>query len=353
MVKSVLLIVILLLISVIILVTGVSFKYRYLKNNTEEEKDAKKNKKDSTIKPDENHKNSVENTSAENENSISDGENSKSDTKAEDNSDKKELSSESEKLISTAGNSEKIELSEDSEKAEKSDVIENGKNDETSETDRNSETDSKTNSLAKTDGNKFNVLTKDFAVNFRQGIADSKKFFIASAILYVIVSVFIGLCGGMKDAPVINIVQSVILFDILFLISSIDIKIKKIPNKLLLVLLCVRIICMAAELINNPSRWMYTVVGSLLGFLFAGLIILICIFVSRGGIGSGDMKLFAIIGLFYHINGVLEIMMYSLFLASIVSIFLLVTKKAKAKSSIPMAPFICMGLFVYLFFIFA
>ena len=77
---------------------------------------------------------------------------------------------------------------------------------------------------------KFNVLTKDFAVNFRQGIADSKKFFIASAILYVIVSVFIGLCGGMKDAPVINIVQSVILFDILFLISSIDIKIKKIPS---------------------------------------------------------------------------------------------------------------------------
>ena len=60
---------------------------------------------------------------------------------------------------------------------------------------------------------------------------------------------------------------------------------------------------------------------------------------------------FAVIGLYFGLVGLLQIMIYSLLLSAVVSIFLLAVRKAKMKSTMPMAPFIIIGLTVYFIFL--
>ena len=74
---------------------------------------------------------------------------------------------------------------------------------------------------------------------------------------------------------------------------------------------------------------------------------LICMLLSRGGVGAGDVKLIAAIGLYYGLAGVLSILMVTLIFAAIFSIVMLATKKAKMKSTLPMAPFIFIGLSIH------
>ena len=74
---------------------------------------------------------------------------------------------------------------------------------------------------------------------------------------------------------------------------------------------------------------------------------LICMLFSKGGVGAGDVKLIAIIGFYYGLVGVLSILMVTLVFAAVVSACMLLSKKAKMKSTLPMAPFIFLGLSIH------
>ncbi len=228
------------------------------------------------------------------------------------------------------------------------------KDGDASEDEKTEETEKKTEKSRRKKSVKERIPSVKECVSIvKKELSDSKKLCVFSIVLFVTASLFIGISGTHKGSYIVPMIQSLALFEIVFLIASIDKRIKKIPNKLILALLFIRLAGMATELIISPSKWMEILLGSFVGFLAAGAVMLLCMIVSRGGVGAGDMKLFALIGLYYQITGVLEIMLYSLFIASVVSIFLLVSRKAKAKSSIPMAPFICIGIAVYTFFIYA
>lgn len=188
-------------------------------------------------------------------------------------------------------------------------------------------------------------------LGFKEILSNSKIFFAVCAACYICVAVLGLIFREAKDLSVLSLAQYVLLWDLMFLTASIDIKIKKIPNLLILVMLAVRALGIIGEIICYPSFWSTFVLSSVVGMLVGGLFVLICYFISRGGIGVGDLKMFATIGFFFGLSGVMEIMMYSLFLACIVSIFLLISRKAKFKSSVPMAPFVFIGLSVYFIFL--
>ena len=59
----------------------------------------------------------------------------------------------------------------------------------------------------------------------------------------------------------------------------------------------------------------------------------------------GDVKMFFAIGLTYGANNTYEILLLSLVVMALVSIMLLVMKKATKKTAIPMAPFVLLGLY--------
>lgn len=141
--------------------------------------------------------------------------------------------------------------------------------------------------------------------------------------------------------------QAVLHF--LAVIASIDLSVKKIPNGLVAGLLSVWILFFAVDAIRAFD---FSEIGALLlrsglGLLTGGGILLICMLISRGGLGAGDVKLFAVLGLFYGMIGVLNVLFYTCLFTAVVCIVLLVARKLRFKDTVPMSPFILAAAVLY------
>lgn len=174
-----------------------------------------------------------------------------------------------------------------------------------------------------------------------------KKLFVIISLLYAGMAIFLLAMQDIKQLHTDLLIQNLLLWDGLVCLSVTDIKAKKIPNAVTLLLLVIRLIFMAWGIFYHHDNVKRTLLYSLVGLLFGGGFILICMIISKGGIGAGDLKIFAVIGLYFGLPGLIQIMVYSLFLSAICAIFLLLFRKKKMKSTIPMAPFILLGLTVY------
>jgi leader peptidase (prepilin peptidase)/N-methyltransferase len=66
--------------------------------------------------------------------------------------------------------------------------------------------------------------------------------------------------------------------------------------------------------------------------------------------GGGDIKLMGVLGLFFGMKSIMQIFVVSFLFASIISIFLLVTRIKKKNDYIAFGPFIVLATFVTMFF---
>lgn len=174
-----------------------------------------------------------------------------------------------------------------------------------------------------------------------------KKLFVIISLLYAGMAIFLLAMQDIKQLHTDILIQNLLLWDGMVCLSVTDIKKKKIPNAVTLLLLILRCIFIAWGVLihhDDPKR---VILSSLAGMLFGGGFILVCMIISKGGIGAGDLKIFAVIGLYFGLSGLVQIMVYSLVLSAVWAIGLLLTRKAKMKSTLPMAPFILVGLTVY------
>lgn len=174
-----------------------------------------------------------------------------------------------------------------------------------------------------------------------------KKMFIILSLLYAGMAVFLLAMQDKKQLHTDILIQNLLLWDGVACMSITDIKKKKIPNALSLLLLVIRCFFIAWGILINHDDPKHVILSSLVGMLFGGAFIFVCMIISKGGIGAGDLKLFAVIGLYFGLPGLIQIMVYSLVLSAIWAIGLLCSHKAKMKSTLPMAPFILAGLTVY------
>lgn len=174
-----------------------------------------------------------------------------------------------------------------------------------------------------------------------------KKQIVFFAAAYMITAVLALIFYRRKDMSFFSMAQKLILWDALVLTAVIDKQIKKIPNKVLLFLLIVRAAGILTEAMRYGASLTNMLLFSLLGMVIGGLIPLVAMLLSGGGVGAGDMKLYAVTGAFLGLSGILQTMMFSLFLAAVVSLVMLICKKAKMKSTMPMAPFIFAGISIY------
>ena len=172
-----------------------------------------------------------------------------------------------------------------------------------------------------------------------------------SAVLCAGITVTLLILWGKRAVPVYAAVQNLLLWFGVWCAAITDFRVKKIPNAVTLTVLGVRCIGILWEILAEKKSIAETLIFGLIGMAFGFFFFLICGLISKGGIGGGDMKLFAVIGLYFGLVGLLQIMIYSLLLSAVVSIFLLAVRKAKMKSTMPMAPFIIIGLTVYFIFL--
>lgn len=138
-------------------------------------------------------------------------------------------------------------------------------------------------------------------------------------------------------------VRYLILMAGLFVIAWIDRKSKRIPNKILIVLLGARALVLILEWIIFSELGLSLLISTAMGALFGGGMFLLCYVISRGGVGAGDVKLFAVIGCFMGSSTVLTAAFLTVVTAAVYSVIMLIRKKTSLKEEIPFAPFILTG----------
>ncbi len=85
------------------------------------------------------------------------------------------------------------------------------------------------------------------------------------------------------------------------------------------------------------------------GFFCTSLPLLICSLLAPGSIGGGDIWLTAACGLYLGAKSNLYACGTAVFLAGLLSVALLIAKKADRGSKLPLAPFLCLGAIAALF----
>lgn len=115
-----------------------------------------------------------------------------------------------------------------------------------------------------------------------------------------------------------------------------DIKGMIIPN----ILILVGIIAGFIMVFINPAL---SLAGAFLGLVCGGGILWFIAFITKGGIGMGDVKLFACAGIFLGLQDTLSAMLVSTVLSGAAGLVMLVIRTHNRKSTMPFAPFISAG----------
>ncbi|GGD48019.1 prepilin peptidase [Paenibacillus nasutitermitis] len=138
--------------------------------------------------------------------------------------------------------------------------------------------------------------------------------------------------GFGEEAPL-----GLLLVSLAVIISVSDLKYMLIPNKVLLAFLPFFVIVRLLAPGGQPL-WQY-----LLGAVAGGGVIVLIILLSRGGMGMGDAKLFALCGLVVGFPHILLALMLACLLGTLVGGSLLFLGLVKRKQPIPFGPFLAAG----------
>lgn len=141
----------------------------------------------------------------------------------------------------------------------------------------------------------------------------------------------------------LELVLALVVVSLAIIIIVTDYTYSLIPNKILLFFLPIIVI---ARIVLPLDPWWSPIVGSLTGF---GLLFLIII-VSRGGMGAGDMKYFAVLGIVFGFPNILLVFFLSTLYGAVINLVLLAFKKVTRKSKVPFGPYISIAALTVLFF---
>ena len=130
-----------------------------------------------------------------------------------------------------------------------------------------------------------------------------------------------------------------VLIELLMCISLVDIEHKIIPDRLNLAVALTGAVHLT--LVDN-------IYSHILAFFAAGLSFLLMSLISKGGIGGGDVKLIASLGLVYGLLPITYIICYSLIIAAIAGALMIVIGNKNLRSEIALAPYICITAIVYI-----
>jgi leader peptidase (prepilin peptidase) / N-methyltransferase len=141
-----------------------------------------------------------------------------------------------------------------------------------------------------------------------------------------------------------ELIVALLLISLLAIIFVSDIRYMLITNNILLFFAPFFILLRLTIAPLDP--WWDALVGAGIGF---GLLLLIAV-VSKGGMGGGDIKLFALLGLVLGWQNVLLAFFFSCFYGTIIAGVGMVLGKVKRGKPIPFGPFIVLGTFTAYFF---
>jgi leader peptidase (prepilin peptidase)/N-methyltransferase len=149
----------------------------------------------------------------------------------------------------------------------------------------------------------------------------------------------------LKDYTALQNIRNAEVAALLVLIAWLDWKEKIIPNTTILIMIGCWICLSAVEIFAAGTAVKSVLLYSASGAA-VGAILWIIALILKNALGMGDVKLIFSLGLLYGFEDTYSILLFSIILMALVSIGLIIAKKATRKSSIPMAPFILVGFIV-------
>lgn len=141
----------------------------------------------------------------------------------------------------------------------------------------------------------------------------------------------------------IGTVSNAAALAILILAAVIDIRTRRISDSLVLTGAAVGLVLLLFDSQRGLS-------GGLQGGITAGMIMFLLHKITRDGLGLGDAKLFACIGIYLGVKDTISAMVAAVVLSGIYSLILICISSENKKRELPFAPFILAGSLGVIFF---
>ena len=144
----------------------------------------------------------------------------------------------------------------------------------------------------------------------------------------------------------LSLIQNIKLLSLVLVmlpIAAIDFRLQKIPNQLVIAAVAIRGVIYIAEFSSSSTKALSTLKDNVIGALIIGMFFLLLLLVFKNSIGMGDIKLFAVMGLYQGLWGAVNAVFFSLVVSFVISIALLITRKKGRKDSISFGPSILLG----------
>ena len=125
-----------------------------------------------------------------------------------------------------------------------------------------------------------------------------------------------------------------------------DIKTKKIPNMLVLVMTAGWLFLMILSIFIDVESGVKSLMDSMYGALTGGGLFLLVYLISRKGLGGGDVKFMAAAGLYLGFAGTIPAILYGTVIAALTGLTLVMLKKINRKDTIPLVPFLFIGIII-------
>ncbi|MGE6488286.1 prepilin peptidase [Paenisporosarcina sp. NPDC076898] len=140
-----------------------------------------------------------------------------------------------------------------------------------------------------------------------------------------------------------ELIVAILFISMLVIITVSDFAYMLIPDK---VLLFFSVLLIVARFLSPLEPWWDSIIGAAGGF---GILLLIAI-LSKGGMGGGDIKLFAVIGLVLGMLPTLLTLFLAAFIGAIVGVIHLRRSKQGRKTPVPFGPSIALAAIIVYFY---
>lgn len=138
------------------------------------------------------------------------------------------------------------------------------------------------------------------------------------------------------------------IFQWIITLAFIDYHCYIIPNSLIVAGAGMAVSYAAVEILFASYPIVLTLRDYFFGFLLGTVVFWVSAILSKGSVGMGDIKLFAVLGLLLGWTAVFNLLFFSILSAAVYSIYLLLCRKGNRKTMLPLAPFAYVGMVLVL-----